>query len=110
MAAARHVVNYSHYDKQKLSKNIKSFKCFQMFSDLTTCQCIIIILLTYFSYTCKLTYASIATEEYTPKGTNSLLYSATTDKITQLDQTTFDDTIFQLGRKVAYIVEYYADW
>lgn len=54
--------------------------------------------------------ALIATEDYIPHGTNPLLYYVHTDKIIQLDQSTFKDTIFQANKSFAFVINYYADW
>lgn len=98
--ATRDVVTY--IKKQKLSKNIKLCNLFQMF--YINFMVIVLILAS------NSVNALIATEKYTPQGTNPKLYNSQTDKIIQLDQKTFDDTIFQNKKNFSFIVEFYADW
>ncbi|KAE9554184.1 hypothetical protein FO519_002605 [Halicephalobus sp. NKZ332] len=47
-----------------------------------------------------------------PKGMNPTLYDASDDAIVQLDETTFNDTVFCNGREEcpSYLVEFYSDW
>jgi hypothetical protein len=56
--------------------------------------------------------AEIANLGYSPKGENPTLYDASSDPIIQLDETSFNDTIFCGSREdcSAYLVEFYSDW
>uniref|UniRef100_A0AC34QV21 Sulfhydryl oxidase n=1 Tax=Panagrolaimus sp. JU765 TaxID=591449 RepID=A0AC34QV21_9BILA len=47
-----------------------------------------------------------------PKGVNPSLYDPSDDAIVQLDETTFNDTVFCNGREdcSSYVVEFYSDW
>ncbi|CCD61191.1 Sulfhydryl oxidase [Caenorhabditis elegans] len=54
--------------------------------------------------------ADIATYGYHPKGANPTLYSPE-DSVLQLDEATFNDTIFGAQSGAAgYLVEFYSDW
>lgn len=43
-----------------------------------------------------------------PKGSNPTLYDPIVDPILQLDETSFNDTIYR--QNMAFVVEFYADW
>jgi hypothetical protein len=51
--------------------------------------------------------AEVANFGYNPKGENPTLYDAASDPIVQLDEATFNDTVFCGGRDdcTAYLVE-----
>uniref|UniRef100_A0A914C3Z0 Sulfhydryl oxidase n=1 Tax=Acrobeloides nanus TaxID=290746 RepID=A0A914C3Z0_9BILA len=65
-------------------------------------------------FLCKI-YASvgeIADIGTVPKGVNPTLYDSVEDSVIQLDETTFNDTVFCTGREdcSSYLVEFYSDW
>uniref|UniRef100_A0AC34FJM6 Sulfhydryl oxidase n=1 Tax=Panagrolaimus sp. ES5 TaxID=591445 RepID=A0AC34FJM6_9BILA len=54
--------------------------------------------------------AEISSMDYKPNGENTLLYQPGYELIMHLDQDTFDDTVFEKGRKNSFVIEFYADW
>uniref|UniRef100_A0A7E4VGU2 Sulfhydryl oxidase n=1 Tax=Panagrellus redivivus TaxID=6233 RepID=A0A7E4VGU2_PANRE len=56
--------------------------------------------------------ASHADYGYYPKGSNPTLYDSSEDSIVQLDETTFNDTVFCNADEncPSYVVEFYSDW
>uniref|UniRef100_A0A914YKE3 Thioredoxin domain-containing protein n=1 Tax=Panagrolaimus superbus TaxID=310955 RepID=A0A914YKE3_9BILA len=54
--------------------------------------------------------AEISSMDYKPNGDNTLLYQPGYELIMHLDQDTFDDTVFEKGRKNSFVIEFYADW
>ncbi|KHN70952.1 Sulfhydryl oxidase 2 [Toxocara canis] len=58
-------------------------------------------------------YAEVARIGQPPHGVNPTLYSAKEDPIIQLDENTFNDTVFCHGdihKCTAFVVEFYSDW
>lgn len=56
---------------------------------------------------CNFVNAEVANFGYNPKGENPTLYDSASDPIIQLDEATFNDTVFCGGRNdcTAYLVE-----
>uniref|UniRef100_A0A915A6K8 Sulfhydryl oxidase n=2 Tax=Parascaris univalens TaxID=6257 RepID=A0A915A6K8_PARUN len=58
-------------------------------------------------------YAEVARIGQQPHGVNPTLYDAREDPIVQLDETTFNDTVYchsDVGNCTAFIIEFYSDW
>uniref|UniRef100_A0AC35G3C9 Sulfhydryl oxidase n=1 Tax=Panagrolaimus sp. PS1159 TaxID=55785 RepID=A0AC35G3C9_9BILA len=90
---------------------VVNFSCLQHFSKIMFYSSVfnIIISVLFITSTINAEFADFGT---VPKGVNPTLYDAADDPIVQLDESTFNDTVFCSGRGdcPSYLVEFYSDW